>query len=211
MRTPGILTDRKLRLFIMALCRGMGPYLLDPRCLQAVQVGEQLADGMASAADVSRALEDVRRAHDEYQSLAIEDRHRLHGRYLGRVFFNASLAVHAVSDNLDSALGTLAESGDYDGHTPVAELKAQRRILKCLFFGRNQHPPIDAAVLTWNDRTVPRIAEGIYAERAFERMPILHDALLDAGCHDEALLTHCRNPEDHFRGCWALDLLLQKQ
>jgi hypothetical protein len=67
---------------------------------------------------------------------------------------------------------------------------------------------MDSAILAWNDATVPRIAEGIYAERAFGRMPFLHDALLDAGCNDEVLLSHCRNPEGHARGCWALDFIL---
>jgi hypothetical protein len=78
--------------------------------------------------------------------------------------------------------------------------------------GNPFHPPLLLLpdVVAWNDRTVPKIAAGIYAEYAFERMPILHDALLDAGCADEALLTHCRNPEGHVRGCWALDLILGK-
>ena len=55
-----------------------------------------------------------------------------------------------------------------------------------------------------NDRTVPRIAPGIYEERAFDRLPILADALLDAGCEDEELMRHCRSEGPHdltaFRG-----------
>jgi hypothetical protein len=47
-------------------------------------------------------------------------------------------------------------------------------------------------VMRWNDGTVPRLAEGIYQNRAFDHMPILHDVLLDAGCDDEALLAHCQ-------------------
>ena len=72
-------------------------------------------------------------------------------------------------------------------------------------------PPLPAVVLAWNDGTVPRIAEGIYAERAFDPLPILSDALIDAGCEDEALLAHCREPGPHVRGCWAVDLILGKQ
>ncbi|HKI36061.1 MAG TPA: hypothetical protein VKA46_29665 [Gemmataceae bacterium] len=51
---------------------------------------------------------------------------------------------------------------------------------------------LPAAVLRWHDGTVRRIAEGIHAERAFDRLPILADALLDAGCEDEALMARCR-------------------
>jgi hypothetical protein len=84
------------------------------------------------------------------------------------------------------------------------------QLIRELFHNPFRQAFVDPSWLSWNSRTVPRIAEGIYAERAFDRMPILHDALLDAGCTDEALLTHCRNPEGHVRGCWALDLILGK-
>jgi hypothetical protein len=64
--------------------------------------------------------------------------------------------------------------------------------------------------LAWNDGTVPRIAQGIYQERAFDRLPILADALLDAGCDNEELIQHCRSAGPHVRGCWAVDLILRK-
>jgi hypothetical protein len=51
------------------------------------------------------------------------------------------------------------------------------------------------------------MAQAIYEGWAFDRLPILADALEDAGCTDEALLGHCRQPGEHFRGCWAIDLL----
>jgi hypothetical protein len=65
-------------------------------------------------------------------------------------------------------------------------------------------------VLTWNDGTVRRLAEAIYEERAFGRLPILADALLDAGCDNEELIAHCRSEGPHVRGCWAVDLILGK-
>ena len=67
------------------------------------------------------------------------------------------------------------------------------------------------AVLAWNDGTVRRITEGIYEERAFDRLPILHDALLDAGCDNEDILAHCRSAGPHVRGCWVIDLILGKE
>jgi hypothetical protein len=71
--------------------------------------------------------------------------------------------------------------------------------------------PADPNVLAWNEGTVRRIAQAIYDERAFDRLPILADALLDAGCEDEDLLAHCRSPGPHVCGCWAIDLILGKE
>jgi hypothetical protein len=58
-------------------------------------------------------------------------------------------------------------------------------------------PPLFPAALGWNDGTVPRIAQGIYADRAPERLPILADALLDAGCDNEDLIQHFRSGGPH--------------
>ena len=62
----------------------------------------------------------------------------------------------------------------------------------------------------WLTTTVVALAKGIYDEKAFDRMPILADALQDAGCDNEDVLNHCRGQEPHVRGCWVLDLLLRK-
>jgi hypothetical protein len=53
--------------------------------------------------------------------------------------------------------------------------------------------------------------EGIYEERAFERMPILGDALEEAGCTDRAVLEHCRGLGQHTLGCWLVDLCLERE
>jgi hypothetical protein len=55
-----------------------------------------------------------------------------------------------------------------------------------------------------------RLANNIYDDRAFDLLPILADALEDAGCADADILAHCRGPGPHVRGCWVVDLLLGK-
>ena len=63
----------------------------------------------------------------------------------------------------------------------------------------------------WLTPDVLAMARGIYDERAFDRMPILADALQDAGCDNMQVLTHCRDVSGvHVRGCWVIDLLLGK-
>jgi len=57
---------------------------------------------------------------------------------------------------------------------------------------------------------VVQLAEGIYEDRAFDSMPVLGDALEDAGCADEAILRHCRQADEHVRGCWVVDLILNR-
>jgi hypothetical protein len=69
---------------------------------------------------------------------------------------------------------------------------------------------VSPAWLAWNDGTVVKIAQAIYDERAFERLPVLADALEDAGCDNADIRRHCREPGEHVRGCWVVDLLLGK-
>ncbi len=58
---------------------------------------------------------------------------------------------------------------------------------------------------------VVRIAHRIYAENRFDEMPVLGDALEEAGCQNEDVLAHCRCRTQHARGCWVVDLILEKR
>jgi hypothetical protein len=60
----------------------------------------------------------------------------------------------------------------------------------------------------WRSETAITLATGIYAERAFDRLPILADALEESGCDHPDVLAHCRDPGPHARGCWVVDLVL---
>jgi hypothetical protein len=63
----------------------------------------------------------------------------------------------------------------------------------------------------WLTATAVALAQTIYAERAFDRLPILADALEDAGCDNADILAHCRGDGPHVRGCWVVDLILGKE
>jgi hypothetical protein len=63
----------------------------------------------------------------------------------------------------------------------------------------------------WLTGNVTALAQTIYDERAFDRLPILADALEDAGCDNADMLNHCRRPGEHVRGCWVVDLVLGKE
>jgi Clp amino terminal domain, pathogenicity island component len=70
--------------------------------------------------------------------------------------------------------------------------------------------PLEPLWLAWNGGTVVKLARAIQEEARWQDLPILADALEDAGCSDEEILTHCRQPGEHFVKCWVLDLLLSR-
>jgi hypothetical protein len=66
------------------------------------------------------------------------------------------------------------------------------------------------AWLTWRGGQVLRLAQEVEARGAWGTLPVVADALEEAGCDDAAILGHLRDPGPHARGCWALDLVLGK-
>jgi hypothetical protein len=55
------------------------------------------------------------------------------------------------------------------------------------------------------------LCEGIYQQSSLDGLPILADALEEAGCDSADILGHCRQAGEHVRGCWVIDLLLGKE
>jgi hypothetical protein len=91
------------------------------------------------------------------------------------------------------------------------ELERLTIFFRCIFGNPFGPVAINPAWLTWNDGTIPKLAQAIYDDRAFDRLPILSDALEESGCSDQDILNHCRQLTEHVRGCWALDLVLGKE
>jgi hypothetical protein len=81
-------------------------------------------------------------------------------------------------------------------------------ILRDLFGNSFRPASVDPFWLTWNGGTVPKLAQAIYDERRFADLPVLADALEEAGYTSADILDHCRRPGEHVRGCWVVDLCL---
>ena len=92
-----------------------------------------------------------------------------------------------------------------------AECLAQCDLLRDSFANPFRPVSFDAAWLRWHDRCVVKMAQSIYDERRFDELPILADALEEAGCGNEEILKHCRQPAEHARGCWVVDAILGKR
>jgi carbon storage regulator CsrA len=79
-----------------------------------------------------------------------------------------------------------------------------------LLYGPPPGVVLDPVWLTWNDGTIPRLARGI-AEGDYDALPVLADALEEAGCTDAAILDHCRSCGGHVRSSWVVDLILSDE
>jgi hypothetical protein len=130
--------------------------------------------------------------------------------------FLANLDFLTVRRTLDDfALAVKAARGEPLGNgrhlrACKAEYAAQANLIRDLFGNPFRSITIDFVWLAWNNETIPKLAEAIYDERRFADLPILADALEEAGCDNADLLNHCRQPGEHVRGCWVVDRLLGK-
>ena len=206
LRASGKLPERKARLFSVAVCRQLWRLLADKDSRKALDVVERYAEGTASEADLESAA-----------SLALGP--MLASGFCGRVRARVSPArdvAGAVWYAANRAIPweqTTAYVANMTARAadPHAEGRAQAVLLRDIFGTPFRPVAVDPAWLRWNDGTVVKLAQAIYEERAFDRLPLLADALLDAGCDTEELLAHCRSAGPHARGCWAVDLILGKE
>jgi hypothetical protein len=108
------------------------------------------------------------------------------------------------------ASGTLLAAGSratVSGWAAEAELAAQAVLVRDIF--GNPFRPV-AFSPEWRTDTAVALARQMYESREFSAMPILADALQDAGCDSDDILNHCRGDGPHVRGCWVVDLVLEK-
>ncbi len=189
------MSTRKLRLLACACCRR--PWRrMSAAGRNAVAVAERYADGEATPAE----LEAARPSFVLKGNLADNSTH--YAAAPNRIFRSW----------VTSALTYAAWAVAVRGPRHEAELAAQCRLIRDVFGPTPfRAVAVAPAVLAWQGGTVLRMAQAIYDERAFDRLPILADALEEAGCADADVLSHCRGPGPHVRGCWVIDLLLGKQ
>jgi hypothetical protein len=205
LRRRGPVSDRKLRLYACACCLSVWHLLADERSREAVRVSERFADGLASDGDRAAASWAA-----EAVVLALNWRHRLEGRLVGEVWVTVADSTSnppTVDDDARRATRS-SQWATYGGAQYVGlgnQLVQNPHLLRDIFGDPFRPVLIDPS---WRTEAVVALARGIYEERAFERLPVLADALEDAGCDSADVLEHCRGPNAHVRGCWLVDVLL---
>jgi len=205
---------RKVRLFAVACCRSIWNVLDDARLRTAVEVAEGFVDGVTpqeelSATSVSMHTEEgfvlpPSVPHAAYEAVAwtvLDDREL----FLSEAVSAAGWARDALGgrDKLP-----VHEQEQLRLTLLKGEEQRQGQYLHCIF-GNPFHPVVLDP--SWLTTTVLALARQMYESRDFSTMPILADALQDAGCDNAEILEHCRGPGPHVRGCWLVDLLLGKE
>jgi hypothetical protein len=205
-------SGRTLRLFAVACCRNIWAYLRDARSRRAVEVAERFADGSAGREELARAQRDARAAALETHCLgasAASD-----AATEGGPWGTFTSVPHDASGEVANVSVGYADDPSVDARAweKSADQESRRQaVLARDVFGNPFRPShIDPVWLAWHGGTVPKLAQSIYDERRFPDMPILGDALEEAGCTDPEILGHCRSGGEHVRGCWVVDLILEK-
>jgi hypothetical protein len=205
---------RKARLAACACCRRRWGLLTDRRSRAAIEAAERFADGELDTA----ALAEV---EQEANFVALEAPYFLMPAALAAAVAAAQppLDVRTVfrcylqKAQRDAVFecGLPSEEGAAAAAASTQEMRIQCGVLREVFGNPFRPPQVEPALRRWNDGCVVRLAQRIYEERCWDDLPILCDALADAGCTDERLIAHCAAPAEHARGCWALDALLGRE
>jgi hypothetical protein len=216
----GKASDRKFRLFACACCRSIWDLFEEDSSRDAVKLAERYADGKATTAACRRAAALADDSADDIPS--------------SRVARNAAdpdnsgeeNAFHCAIDTAEEAAEVRGDFGECEAAAAgsdsfqglrrayLAERAAQLALLRDCFGNPFRRQALSLTVLT---ATVRSLALKAYQQRRLPsghfdpaRLAVLADALEDAGCADADILAHLRSPGPHVRGCWALDLLVDK-
>ncbi len=128
---------------------------------------------------------------------------------------DAQQAVDAVNAHIELLnQGKVAAITEQDFETAVhLRDQADRLQQRTRTIRREWHVQytVDPSWLSWSRGTVLQMAHAISEERRWQDLPILADALEEAGCTNQQILGHCRQPGEHILSCWVLDLLLTRR
>ena len=212
--------DRKWRLFAAACARQVWP-MLTPEARRVLELVEAAADGRGGPGQLFQAAfkvtckrvpgglsEPAAKAHLQASS-AVRVATATEAHFAGLEAWKAAakaLAWQAVTrvPPWEFARPT------WDAAEQAAHA-AQCDLLRDLFFPLLHAVRFRPAWRQWHGGAAGKIAQEIYDRHHFEELPVLADALEEAGCDERALLDHCRGPGPHVRGCWALDLILGRE
>ena len=209
-------TPRALWLFHAACARRVADVLPDDNARSLIELTEQVADGVISIEQWGQAAYEVidpyvgnERARDGAGGATFGLLMHLYPGEAGATRHVAGSVIEARAYRAATHGHPTAMTRDQWVAESVADEEAALlRLFHCLFDGPDRSVRF---LPEWRTATVQALAEGIYAQQTFDRLPILADALQDAGCDAADVLAHCRGPGPHARGCWVIDRVLARQ
>jgi hypothetical protein len=220
-------SDRKLRLFVVACLRGMWRFLTDERSRRAVGMNESYADGQTTEHELSLARKSAERACDVAfnrvlavrevadrtcgsKAAALEEIAKQSEAEYVMNWQAAQLAAQVQASGATQAAMLTEWAAKWHPHgTGATETMSQCDLLRDLFGPLSWRPGVVNPA--WRTPPVLSLAQEIYARPDLARFPSLASALEEAGCTSPDILDHCRGPGPHVRGCWLVDLLLDKR
>jgi len=187
-------SERKLRLFAVACCQ-RNWHLLDTGYRYLVELAERAADSAERypTPNLASARSDAEAA------------------VLCSFFPDADSVAHRVACLASGVVWPEAAiEGTFSDYAPrtLMERRIQAYMLRCIIGNPFRPITLDPSWLTWHDGLLVSMAQQMYDSRDFTDLPILADALEEAGCQDQGILGHCRSGCEHVKGCWVLDLVL---
>lgn len=217
-------SERKLRLFACACCRRVWSLIEYPLSREAVEKAELAADGMADVEELCAAADRAFDYHGRAYAARAVDAGAFAAQCAAVIRFSgiaaymqaggvACQAAEYAAYGSAAAVSTYTKDGTLwmddnkvKAHTGIE--KEQQAWLVRDVFGNPFRPT--SADTTWLTPKVIKLAQEIYNDRDFSRMPQLADILEEAGCTNIDILTHLRSPGPHVRGCWVVDIILGK-
>jgi hypothetical protein len=214
LEVTGRASNRKLRLFACACCRRIWVALPSEASRRAVEASESYADRQVKSGVRRQAEQEARSASS--QTSGSKEPWKMYAGYA---------ALHAAAKSAWEAAFSVAQEakcaamwyeephsergvGERQERAAASEGRIQCDLLRDIF-GPLPFRPVSVAP-SWQTARVFEACQAMYAERAFDRMPELADALEEAGCDNREILHHCRSAGEHVRGCWVVDLVLGK-
>ena len=208
-------SERKMRFFAYHGCRFAWAAIRDERSRTAIELGELALIERCTNDQFATAVEQAQAAYDDAAAAASGPytREAYNAVQGAGMVLRAVLGVHmdnCIVKVRDAILfsESIAEQPENLRAEIAGLLSGMASALRDIF--GNPFRPV-AFSPEWQTGTAASIARAMYDSRDFGAMPILADALQDAGCDSEEILSHCRDPHGvHVRGCWVVDLVLGK-
>jgi hypothetical protein len=206
-KTPSVQSNRRrFRLFNVACCRELDRWLTHPRVGRVLAAVERYADGKIGDQALGKWSQEAEQMRD-----TCDTRKEQTG------WLPEWIAYHAVAyvstSNKYFGWSVVADQilrhPEVFGKKFITELRRRFPVLLRDIFG-NPFRPVTFSP-DWRTDTTLSLARQMYESREFGALPILADALQDAGCDSAEILDHCRGSGPHVRGCWVVDLVLGKE
>jgi hypothetical protein len=198
-------TDKaKFRLFPCACCRAIWGILEDDRSRTAVEVAERFALGLASKAELREAWE-AAGGPREAGATRVAREAALAAQETARAAQETVWAEWELAQEAGRAARVARAAAAVTGAAVAAARAEQAELLRCLF--GNPFRPAEVQP-QWRTETVLQLAQSIHEGRTFDILPVLADALEEAGCTCPYTLGHCRVHRKHALGCWVVSALI---